>query len=213
MSAVERGRLIVVSAPSGAGKTTLVHEIIRRRPETRFSISYTTRPPRESEQNGKDYFFVGEVEFETMRATDAFLESARVFDHWYGTSRGHVDSLLSQGDTVLLEIDWQGALQVKKQFRNAVGIFILPPSLDALEERLKKRGQDEPNVITRRLLAAGSEIAHASEAEYVVINEKFERALAALDCIVAATRLRFASQYARHTELFIELGIHLPHAE
>ncbi|HXZ07440.1 MAG TPA: guanylate kinase, partial [Paraburkholderia sp.] len=113
---------------------------------------------------------------------------------------------------VLLEIDWQGAQQVKKQFHNAVEIFILPPSLEALEERLKKRGQDEPNVITRRLLAAGSEMAHAAEAEYVVINENFDHALAELQCLVAATRSRFASQYARHTELFVQLGIHLPHA-
>lgn len=117
---------------------------------------------------------------------------------------------MKAGHDVLLEIDWQGAQQVKKQFRNAVEIFILPPSLDALEERLKKRGQDEPNVITRRLLAAGGEMAHASEAEYVVINEDFDTALRELQCVVAATRLRFASQYARHTVLFVELGIHQP---
>ena len=133
--------------------------------------------------------------------------------NYYGTSRIWIEEQMKSGHDVLLEIDWHGAQQVKKQFRNAVGIFILPPSLDALEERLKKRGHDEPNVITRRLLAAGSEMAHASEAEYVVINENFDRALAELECIVAATRLRFASQYARHAELFIELGIHLPHAE
>ncbi len=119
---------------------------------------------------------------------------------------------MKSGHDVLLEIDWQGAQQVKKQFHNAVEIFILPPSLEALEERLKKRGQDEPNVITRRLLAAGSEMAHAAEAEYVVINENFDRALSELQCLVAATRSRFASQYARHTQLFVQLGIHLPHA-
>ena len=111
MSVLERGRLVVVSAPSGAGKTTLVHEIIRRQPGIRFSISYTTRPARESETNGKDYFFVGEDEFQAMVSRDAFLESARVFDHWYGTSREYVDALLAQGDTVLLEIDWQGPLR------------------------------------------------------------------------------------------------------
>jgi guanylate kinase len=114
---------------------------------------------------------------------------------------------------VLLEIDWQGAQQVRKQFRNAVGIFILPPSLHALEDRLHKRGQDEPNVIVRRLLAAGSEMAHASEFDYVVINENFDRALSELQCVVAATRLRFASQHARHAALFTELGIHSPQAE
>lgn len=115
---------------------------------------------------------------------------------------------MKNGRDVLLEIDWQGAQQVRRQFHNAVGIFILPPSLVALEDRLKKRGQDEPNVIVRRLLAAGSEIAHAAEFEYVVINETFERALAELRCIVAATRLRCASQAARHVELFVQLGIH-----
>jgi guanylate kinase len=121
-----------------------------------------------------------------------------------------IEDQMKTGHDVLLEIDWQGAQQVKKQFRNAVEIFILPPSLDALEERLRKRGQDEPNVITRRLLAAGSEMAHASEAEYVVINEDFDTALRELQCVVTATRLRFTSQYARHTELFVELGIHQP---
>jgi guanylate kinase len=136
-----------------------------------------------------------------------------VHGNYYATSRVWIEEQMKNGHDVLLEIDWQGAQQVKKQFRNAVEIFVLPPSLDALEVRLKKRGQDEPNVITRRLLAAGSEMAHASESEYVIINEHFEQALAELQCVVAATRLRFASQYARHSALFVELGIHLPHAE
>jgi len=140
-----------------------------------------------------------------------FLESAEVHGNYYGTSRVWIEEQMKSGHDVLLEIDWQGAQQVKKQFHNAVEIFILPPSLEALEERLKKRGQDEPNVITRRLLAAGSEMAHAAEAEYVVINENFDRALGELQCLVAATRSRFASQYARHTQLFVQLGIHLPH--
>jgi guanylate kinase len=120
---------------------------------------------------------------------------------------------MRRGVDVLLEIDWQGAQQVRKQFRNAVGIFILPPSLDALEERLRKRGQDEPNVIVRRLLAAGSEIAHAPEFEYVLINEHFDRALTEIQTVVAATRLRFASQRARHEKLFVELGIHSSQAD
>jgi guanylate kinase len=184
MSPVERGRLIVVSAPSGAGKTTLVHEIIRRRPETRFSISYTTRPPRESEQNGKDYFFVGEVEFETMRATDAFLESARVFDHWYGTSRGHVDSLLSQGDTVLLEIDWQGAAQVRSGAPETIGIFILPPSREELERRLRYRDTDSKDVIQRRLGDALTDMVHWQEFDYLLVNDDVERSADAFEAIL-----------------------------
>ena len=184
MSSVERGRLIVVSAPSGAGKTTLVHEIIRRRPETRFSISYTTRPPRESEQNGKDYFFVGEVEFETMRATDAFLESARVFDHWYGTSRGHIDSLLSQGETVLLEIDWQGAAQVRACAPETIGIFILPPSREELERRLRCRGTDSKDVIQRRLGDALTDMVHWREFDYLLVNDDVERSAEAFEAIL-----------------------------
>jgi len=176
------------------------------------SVSHTTRKPRAQEVEGHDYYFVTPARFHELVEQDAFLENARVFDNLYGTGRAQIQDKLNAGKDVLLEIDWQGAQQVKKQFRNAVEIFILPPSLEALEERLRKRGQDEPNVITRRLLAAGSEIAHSAEAEYVVINENFDRALAELQCLVASTRLRFASQYARHTDLFVQLGIHLPHA-
>ncbi|HIH2620467.1 guanylate kinase [Burkholderia cenocepacia] len=207
------GNLFMVVAPSGAGKSTLVNALLSKDSDICLSISYTTRKPRPGEQDGQHYHFTTVEDFRARHAAHEFLESAEVHGNYYGTSRVWIEEQMKNGHDVLLEIDWQGALQVKKQFRNAVGIFILPPSLDALEERLKKRGQDEPNVITRRLLAAGSEIAHASEAEYVVINENFERALAELECIVAATRLRFASQYARHTELFIDLGVHLPHAE
>ncbi|HGL4256721.1 guanylate kinase [Burkholderia dolosa] len=207
------GNLFMVVAPSGAGKSTLVNALLAKDRDICLSISYTTRKPRPGEQDGQHYHFTTVEDFRARHAAHEFLESAEVHGNYYGTSRVWIEEQMKNGHDVLLEIDWQGAQQVKKQFRNAVGIFILPPSLDALEERLKKRGQDEPNVITRRLLAAGSEMAHASEAEYVVINENFDRALAELECIVAATRLRFASQYARHAELFIELGIHLPHAE
>lgn len=184
MCAVERGRLIVVSAPSGAGKTTLVHEIIRRRPEIRFSISYTTRPPRESEQNGKDYFFVGEAEFEAMRARDAFLESARVFDHWYGTSREHVDSLLSRGDTVLLEIDWQGAAQVRSRAPGTIGIFILPPSREELERRLRGRGTDSEDVIHRRLQDALTDMVHWREFDYVLVSDDIDRSADQFEAIL-----------------------------
>ncbi len=207
------GNLFMVVAPSGVGKSTLVNALLSKDPEIRLSISYTTRKPRPGEQDGQHYHFTTVEDFRERHARHEFLESAEVHGNYYGTSRVWIEEQMKIGHDVLLEIDWQGAQQVKKQFRNAVGIFILPPSLAALEERLKKRGQDEPNVITRRLLAAGSEIAHAAEAQYVVINETFEHALAELECIVAATRLRFTSQYARHAELFVELGIHLPHAE
>ncbi|AOJ02615.1 MULTISPECIES: guanylate kinase [Burkholderia] len=207
------GNLFMVVAPSGAGKSTLVNALLSKDSEICLSISYTTRKPRPGEQDGEHYHFTTVDDFRERHARHEFLESAEVHGNYYGTSRVWIEEQMKNGHDVLLEIDWQGAQQVKKQFRNAVGIFILPPSLVALEERLKKRGKDEPNVITRRLLAAGSEIAHAAEAEYVVINETFEHALAELECIVAATRLRFTSQYARHAELFIELGIHLPHAE
>ncbi|KAF1007793.1 MAG: guanylate kinase [Burkholderia sp.] len=207
------GNLFMVVAPSGAGKSTLVNALRARESEICLSISYTTRKPRPGEQNGEHYHFINLENFRARHARHEFLESAEVHGNYYGTSRVWMEEQMQSGRDVLLEIDWQGAKQVKKQFRNAVGIFILPPSLAALEERLKKRGQDEPNVITRRLLAAGSEIAHASEAEYVVINEHFDTALSELQRIVEATRLRLASQYARHTELFIELGIHLQHVE
>jgi guanylate kinase len=207
------GNLFMVVAPSGAGKSTLVNALLAQDSAICLSISYTTRQPRPGEQDGQHYHFTTVDDFLARHAQGEFLESAEVHGNYYATSRVWIEEQMKSGHDVLLEIDWQGAQQVKKQFRNAVEIFILPPSLEALEVRLKKRGQDEPNVITRRLLAAGSEIAHASEAEYVLINENFDQALAELQCLVAATRLRFASQYARHAQLFVELGIHLPHAE
>ncbi|MEX3933078.1 guanylate kinase [Paraburkholderia phymatum] len=206
------GNLFMVVAPSGAGKSTLVNALLARDPAIRLSISYTTRPPRPKEQDGEHYHFTTVEDFLARHDAGEFLESAEVHGNYYATSRVWIEEQMKSGHDVLLEIDWQGAQQVKKQFRNAVEIFILPPSLEALEERLKKRGQDEPNVITRRLLAAGGEMAHAAEAEYVVINENFNHALAELQCLVSATRSRFTSQYARHTDLFMQLGIHLPHA-
>lgn len=207
------GNLFMVVAPSGAGKSTLVNALLEGDPGIILSVSYTTRPPRPKELDGREYHFVSAESFLDRRAQGEFLESAEVHGNYYGTSRLWIQEQMRNGRDVLLEIDWQGAQQVHRQFGNAVGIFILPPSLPALEERLKKRGQDEENVIVRRLLAAGSEIAHAPEAEYVIINEDFDTALAELRQVVAATRLRFASQYAKHTKLFVELGIHLPQAD
>lgn len=204
------GNLFMVVAPSGAGKSTLVNALLANDPRIVLSVSFTTRAPRPQENEGQHYHFVSRDDFLARRARGEFLESAEVHGHYYGTSRVWIEEQMRGGHDVLLEIDWQGAHQVRQRFDNAVGIFILPPSLDALEERLKKRGQDEPNVIVRRLLAAGSEIAHAPEFEYIVINENFDAALAELRCVVTATRLRCTSQAARHQQLFSELGIHVP---
>ncbi|MEK7318621.1 MAG: guanylate kinase [Pseudomonadota bacterium] len=202
------GNLFMVVAPSGAGKSTLVNALLAQDKAIRLSISHTTRSPRPGEQNGREYHFISVDEFRAARDRGEFLEWAEVHGNYYATSRVWIEQQMAQGTDVLLEIDWQGAQQVHKRFSNAVEIFILPPSLTALEERLKKRGQDEPNVIVRRLLAAGSEMSHASESDYVIINEVFDDALKQLQNVVHATRLRFSSQKARHAELFIELGIH-----
>ena len=202
------GSLFVVAAPSGAGKSTLVNALLARDPVIRLSVSFTTRAPRPGEEDGREYRFVDVDHFLGLRERGELLEWAEVHGHYYGTSRTWIEQQLGGGNDVLLEIDWQGAQQVRRQFTEAVGIFILPPSIDALDARLKKRGQDEPHVITRRLLAAGGEMAHAPEFDYVIINEEFPVALEQLVAIVNATRLRFKSQAARHAELFAQLGIH-----
>ncbi|GAA4016576.1 guanylate kinase [Actimicrobium antarcticum] len=202
------GSLFMVVAPSGAGKSTLVNALLAQEPALKLSVSYTTRAPRPGEQDGREYYFTTADDFMRRRDAGEFLESAEVHGNYYGTSRVMIASQIKSGSDVLLEIDWQGAHQVKKQFSHAVGIFILPPSIDALEERLKKRGQDEPHVITRRLLAAGGEIAHAGDFEYVIINQDFARALSELTAIVQATRCRFPQQAARNASLFAQLGIH-----
>lgn len=202
------GSLFVVAAPSGAGKSTLVNALLARDSGIRLSISYTTRPPRSGEANGREYHFVSTEEFAALRDRDQLLEWAEVHGHFYGTSRPWIEQQLETGGDVLLEIDWQGAQQVRQRFLDPVGIFILPPSIEALDARLKKRGQDSPQVITRRLLAAGGEIAHAPEFEYAIINHDFQVALEQLSAIITASRLRFKSQAARHTGLFAQLGIH-----
>lgn len=202
------GSLFMVVAPSGAGKSTLVNALLAQEPSIKLSISFTTRPPRPGELHGREYYFTSTGDFLKRRESGEFLESAEVHGNYYGTSRLMIAEQMKSGTDVLLEIDWQGAQQVKRQFPHAVGIFILPPSIAALEERLKKRGQDEPNVITRRILAAGGEIAHAPEFEYVIINHEFATALSELTAIVQATRCRFPQQAARNTSLFAQLGIH-----
>lgn len=202
------GSLFMVAAPSGAGKSTLVNALLAQEPGIQLSISFTTRVPRPGEENGREYHFITPDDFLARKDQGEFLESAEVHGNYYGTSRLAIAEQIKAGTDVLLEIDWQGAQQIKRQFPHAVGIFILPPSIDALEDRLKKRGQDEPHVITRRLLAAGGEIAHAGEFEYAIINQQFATALSELTAIVKAARCRFAQQAARNTSLFAQLGIH-----
>ncbi len=202
------GSLFMVVAPSGAGKSTLVNALLAQEPAIKLSISFTTRAPRPAEQNGREYYFTSVEDFLQRREAGEFLESAEVHGNYYGTSRLLIAEQMKAGTDVLLEIDWQGAQQVKKQFPHAIGIFILPPSIAALEERLTKRGQDDPHVITRRILAAGGEIAHAPEFEYVIINQEFATALSELTSIIKASRCRFAQQAARNASLFAQLGIH-----
>ena len=206
---VRRGLLMLVSSPGGAGKTSLSRRLVADYKGMNLSISATTRPPRPGEVEGREYFFKTREEFQALIDAGELLEWAEVHGNYYGTSRLTVEQEMKTGTDILLEIDWQGARQVKKQFPDAAGIFILPPSIAALEERLHKRGTDEPHIITRRLLAAGGEIAHAPEFEYAIINEEFNVALSELQAIVKATRSRFAQQAARNASLFAQLGIHV----
>jgi len=201
------GNLFMVVAPSGAGKSSLVNALLSGDHSICLSISCTTRAARPGEQDGREYHFLTVEEFRKRRAAGDFLESAEVHGNYYGTSRRYIEEQMHDGQDVLLEIDWQGARQVRKKFPQALGIFILPPSIEALEARLHKRGQDSPSVIMRRLLAAGGEIAHASEFEYVIINQDFATALQELSHIVSAARLRYANQASRNAALFAQLGL------
>ncbi|MFU0842734.1 MAG: Guanylate kinase [Burkholderia sp.] len=203
------GRVFLVTAPSGAGKSSLVNALLKREPSLKLSISHTTRDPRPGETNGREYHFVSEPEFLAMRERGEFLESALVHGHYYGTSRIWIERQIAQGNDVLLEIDWQGARQVRQHFTHTVGIFILPPSIEALDWRLHHRGTDSEATITRRLLGAGAEMSHAPEFEYVIINEDFDTALNQMQAIVIASRLAFQQQAVRHREKFISLGIPL----
>ena len=195
------GTLFIVSAPSGAGKTTLVSGLIAADPRIRKSVSYTTRKPRLGEENGRDYHFVEAGEFERMRAKGEFLETAEVHGNLYGTSRRTVETETAGGNDVVLEIDWQGAAQIRKLQPQSVAIFILPPSIEALEKRLRGRAQDSPDVIAKRIAAARGEISHVGEFDYVIINEEFNRAAQDLISIVRAERLRLPRQLARHADL------------
>ena len=199
------GTLFVVAAPSGAGKSTLVNALLEREPAISLSVSHTTRPPRAGEQYGRHYYFVDRAEFEREIAEGVFLEHAEVHGNLYGTSRTRVQALLGQGRDVLLEIDWQGAEQIRRGKPDCVSVFILPPSRAELERRLRGRGSDSAEVIERRLHNSRGEIAHAHEFDYILVNDVFEQALADLQAIVRAVRLRSRLQWQRHERLIADL--------
>jgi len=199
------GCLFVLAAPSGGGKTSLVRELLIREPGIRLSVSYTTRPPRPGEQDGVHYHFVDEAKFEALKKAGEFLEHAYVHGNWYATSATWLKQQIAEGHDVLLEIDWQGAAQVRRIIPSAVLIFILPPTLASLKERLERRGQDSGYVIARRLEAAREEMRHCGEFDYVIMNQDFARAVDDLSAIVRAARLTAPRQQIRHARLIAEL--------
>jgi len=198
------GNLFVVVAPSGAGKTSLVAELLKREPNIHLSISYTTRAPREGEKDGREYHFVDKPAFEKMIEAGDFLEHANVYGNYYGTSKRWIEHELAGDHDVLLEIDWQGAQQLRPLFRHMVGIGIMPPSLEELRKRLESRGKDSPETIARRMASAREEISHVLEFEYIIVNERFESALADLQSVVRATRVSRAQQAVRLASLLTE---------
>ena len=199
-----KGVLYIVSAPSGAGKTSLVKALLKTDPAIRLSVSYTTRAPRPGETDGRDYHFVDRHRFELMLAEGEFLEHAEVYGNFYGTSKGSISRDLNAGHDILLEIDWQGAAQVKHHFPESTSIFILPPSFNALRSRLKGREQDSDEVIERRLAAAAHDVAHADAFDYIMVNDDFDHALLDLVAITRSVRLEAARQLDRHAMLFDE---------
>jgi guanylate kinase len=200
-----RGQLFVIAAPSGAGKTSLVRALMQRQPGLRFSVSYTTRKQRENEVDGRDYFFVDKARFQQMIAAGEFLEYAQVFDNFYGTSRAQVESLLAAGANVLLEIDWQGARQIRAAMPECRSVFILPPSRAALETRLRGRGTDSEEVIARRLRDSIADMSHWQEFDYVVVNDDFDRATAELEAIVTSDAPQLRSGRAELQPLIHDL--------
>lgn len=196
------GTLLIVTAPSGAGKTTLVGELLERDELVRLSVSYTTREAREGERDGVHYHFVDVATFRSLRDEGEFLEWAEVHGNYYGTSKRWIREQLEAGHDILLEIDWQGTQQVRKSFPDAVAIFILPPSLETLEARLRGRGTDSEDVIGRRLLAARGEMRHVGEFDYVILNDVLDDAAENLTAIVRASRLRYERQRVRHADFF-----------
>ena len=199
------GNLFIISAPSGAGKSSLIQALLQRHNDMQVSVSHTTRAPRPGEQNGVHYHFVSVDAFKALIAKDEFFEWAEVFGNYYGTSKSAIRELLRHGIDVFLDIDWQGARQIKALEPSAKGIFILPPSLEELEQRLNKRGQDSTEVIAKRMAQAHSEMSYADEYEYLIINDNFDNALLELERIVLAQRNGYFSQAARQQVLLSQL--------
>jgi guanylate kinase len=202
-----QGSMLMIVAPSGAGKSSLVNALLKEEPALKLSLSTTTRAPRPGEVDGKDYRFASQETFIAERDQGHFLEWAQVHGHFYGTSKPWIESQMQAGNDVMLEIDWQGAQQIRKLIPSVQWIFIFPPSIEALEERLRKRGQDDEETIKRRLAAAHVELMHAHEADYIVVNDSFEQALVDLHHILASSRLRSGPAMARNPALLRRLGV------
>lgn len=200
------GNLFIVAAPSGAGKTTLVRFLVANDPKIRVSVSHTTRQARHGEKDGQEYHFTDVPTFLEMSRQGEFIEWAHVHDNYYGTSKRWIETEISRGQDVLLEIDWQGAQQVRKVFPQAISIFILPPSMEALKERLSGRGTDTAEVISRRIAAARNEMRHVNEFDYVIINADLQQASSDLQSIITAARLRYVNQCQRQSSLFALLS-------
>ena len=200
-----KGTLFTVSAPSGAGKTSLVKALVEQDSQVRVSVSHTTRPKRPGENDGVNYHFVSQEAFQKMLEVDAFLEHAQVFEHFYGTSSKWVEHTLKSGLDVILEIDWQGAQQVKRLLPETRSLFIVPPSRQALFERLRSRGQDNEDIIRQRMKEAIREMSHYVEAEWLIVNDDFERALADFQSLIVAQRLQLSNQQHKHVKLLTEL--------
>jgi guanylate kinase len=203
---IPSGNLFIISAPSGAGKTSLVKALLQAGMDLSLSVSYTSRSPRPEEVEGRDYHFISRQAFEQRLEQGEFLESAQVYGNLYGTSKKWIDETLLSGRDILLEIDSQGARQVRRIFPEAVGIFVLPPSLEVLEMRLRHRAQDSTEAIRRRSAAARDEITHVADYDYAIINERLDKALQDLKCIVQAERLKVVKQLSRHHDLMAQLG-------
>jgi len=197
--------LFTVSAPSGAGKTSLVKALLEKTENVTVCVSHATRAMRPGEIDGRDYHFVSVEEFEQRVAADEFLEHAKVFDNYYGTSQRHVEALLEQGKNVILEIDWQGARQVKQKLPDTVAIFILPPSRETLSQRLTDRGTDNNEIIERRMRDADNEMSHYSDAEYLLINDDFEQALHDLECVIHSQTLKLERQKLKNRDLIASI--------
>lgn len=201
------GNFFIIIAPSGAGKSTLINALLKKESGIKLSISCTTRLPRTGEKHGREYYFLTVKTFLKQKNKGKFIEWAKVHENYYGTLKQTITNQINQNNDLLLEIDWQGAKQIKKKFPNAISIFILPPSIATLEKRLKKRGLEKLDIISQRILTAKKEISYASKCEYIIINQDFETALLQLKAIIQATHCHFSQQAKHNIFLFKELGV------